>query len=60
MLSRGTESGFSGWMPGGGQVQAICGVGARLLWKKPQKNAKKNITSDRMNRIMPNLRPFKT
>lgn len=60
VLRRGTENGFRGWMPGGGQVQEIWGVGARLLWKNPQKKAKKNITSEIINRIIPNFRPFKT
>ncbi len=60
MLSSGTENGFSGVMPGGGHVQEICGVGARLLWKNPQKNAKKNIISDRIKRIIPNFRPRRT
>jgi len=40
-------------MPGGGQVQPISGVGARLLWKKAQKKAKKNITSEAINRSIP-------
>lgn len=60
MLRRGTENGFSGSIPGGGHVQEICGVGARLLWKNLQKNAKKNIISDKIKRIIPNFRPFRT
>lgn len=60
VLRSGTENGFKGWIPGGGHVQEICGVGARLLWKNPQKNAKKNITSERINRIIPNLSPLRT
>ena len=31
VFSKGTENGLIGWMPGGGQVQEIAGVGARLL-----------------------------
>jgi hypothetical protein len=54
------EKGLIGWIPGGGQVQEISGVGARLLWKKPQKNARKNMISETMNRIMPNFNPFST
>jgi len=27
--------------------------GDRLKWKKPQKNAKKNITSDTINKAIP-------
>lgn len=49
-----------GWMPGGGHVHEISGVGARLLWKKPQKNAKKNITSETIKRIIPNFSPVRT
>ena len=56
----GTENGFSGWIPGGGHVHEIWGVGASLLWKNLQKNAKKNITSETMNRIIPNFRPLRT
>jgi hypothetical protein len=59
-LRRGTEKGLIAWTPGGGQVQEISGVGARLLWKKAQKKAKKNITSEAMNRIIPNFRPLRT
>lgn len=29
VLRRGTENGSIGVIPGGGQVQAICGVGAK-------------------------------
>lgn len=53
VLRRGTEKGLIGEIPGGGQVQAIWGVGARAEWKNPQKNAKKNITSDVMNSSIP-------
>lgn len=31
VFRRGTENGFNGEIPGGGHVQEICGVGARLL-----------------------------
>ncbi len=60
VLRRGTENGFRGWIPGGGQVHEIWGVGASLLWKNAQKNAKKNMISEMMNRIIPNLRPLST
>jgi hypothetical protein len=40
----------------GGQVQPISGVGAKALWKNAQKNEKKNKTSDKMNKIIPNRR----
>lgn len=60
VLRRGTENGFSGVISGGGQVHEIWGVGASLLWKKPQKNAKKNMISEIINKIIPNFRPFNT
>lgn len=53
VLRRGTENGSIGVIPGGGQVQAICGVGAKAEWKKPQKKAKKNITSEVINSNIP-------
>lgn len=53
VLRRGTEKGSIGEIPGGGQEQAIWGVGARAEWKKPQKKAKKNITSEEMKRSIP-------
>lgn len=60
VLSRGTEKGLIGSIPGGGQVQAICGVGARLLWKKAQKKPKKNMISEIIKRIIPNFSPLRT
>lgn len=53
VFSRGTENGLIGHTPLGGQLQPSSIVGARLLWKKDQKNALKNITSDEMNKIIP-------
>lgn len=44
----------------GGQQHPSSGVGASLLWKNAQKNAKKKHTSDRINRIIPQRRPFVT
>jgi len=56
----GTLNGFRGFTPIGGQQQPSSGVGANLLWKKAQKNAIKNQTSDTMNRIIPYRRPCDT
>ena len=53
VLSRGTENGSMGVMPGGGHVHAIWGVGAKAEWKNPQKKAKKNIISDVIKRSIP-------
>jgi hypothetical protein len=47
-------------IPIGGQQQPSSGVGASLLWKNAQKNAKKKQTSDRMNRIIPHRSPLAT
>lgn len=58
VFRRGTENGLIGVIPVGGHKQPIIGVGASLEWKKAQKNAKKNITSDRINNIIPDRRPF--
>jgi len=60
VLSKGTVKGSRGVMPEGGQQPPISGDGARLEWKKAQKNPKKKNTSDVINRIMPYRRPFWT
>ena len=41
----------------GGHVHPMSGVGERLLWKKVQKNAEKNMISDTMKRIIPHSSP---
>lgn len=58
VFSNGTLNGLIGVIPVGGQVQPNSGVGARLLWKKAQKNERKKQTSERINRIIPNRRHF--
>lgn len=60
MFSNGTLNGLSGLIPVGGQAQPNSGVGAKLLWKKAQKKAKKNSTSDVINKIIPHRNPFVT
>jgi hypothetical protein len=60
VFSRGTLNGLRGLIPVGGQQQPSSGVGARLLWKNAQKNAKKNNTSEVINRIIPHRNPFVT
>jgi hypothetical protein len=60
VLSNGTLNGFKGLIPVGGQQQPSSGVGASLLWKNAQKNAKKNRTSDVINRIIPHRSPLVT
>jgi hypothetical protein len=44
--------------PKGGHIAPISTHGTVLLWKKPQKNLAKNITSERINKSMPTLRAF--
>ena len=56
----GILKGFNGWIPEGGQQQPISGAGDRLLWKNAQKNAKKNITSEVIKRIIPHRNPVVT
>lgn len=60
MFNKGTEKGFNAVIPVGGHAQPSSGTGAKLLWKKAQKNAKKNNTSDAINRIIPHRRPTDT
>jgi hypothetical protein len=60
VFRRGTLNGFRGLMPDGGQQHPSSGVGERLLWKKAQKKAKKNRTSEVINRIIPHRRPLVT
>jgi hypothetical protein len=47
-------------MPNGGHASPISIVGAKLLWKKAQKNEKKNNTSDVINKIIPHRIPNAT
>jgi len=44
-------------IPFGGQDEPISIDGETLLWKNAQKNAKKNKTSDTINKIIPNRKP---
>ena len=60
VLRRGTWKGLRVSIPVGGQCPPSSGVGARLLWKKAQKKAKKNRTSEVMKRIIPQRRPRPT
>ena len=60
VFSRGTSMGFRGFTPVGGHWPPSSGVGARLEWKKAQKNPRKKKASDVMKRIIPYRRPFWT
>lgn len=58
MFTRGNPHGFKGWVPTGGQTAPIAIDGTRLKWKKAQKKAKKNLTSDAINKSLPRRKPF--
>ena len=60
VFKRGIEKGLIGVIPTGGQVHPISIFGANLLWRKPQKNAAKKRTSDKINKIIPNRRLIDT
>jgi hypothetical protein len=53
VFNKGIAFGSKTSIPLGGQMFPISIVGARLAAKKAQKKAKKNITSETMNRITP-------
>jgi hypothetical protein len=44
-------------IPTGGQIQPIPTLGDSVQWKKLQKKLKKNITSEAINKHIPNLIP---
>ena len=60
MFKRGTANGFRAEIPVGGHTHPSSVVGAKLLWKKAQKKAKKNKTSDVINKIIPQRIPLET
>jgi hypothetical protein len=53
VFSKGIALASKASIPLGGQMFPISIVGARLAAKKAQKKAKKNITSETINRIVP-------
>jgi len=60
VFNRGTWVALKGIIPVGGQKNPISTVGDNLLWKKAQKNEKKNSTSDVINKIIPHRNPLIT
>jgi hypothetical protein len=60
LLNNGNNQGFNTGNPFGGQTPPIQILGERLKWKNPQKNEKKNITSDIINKTIPRRKPFVT
>lgn len=60
VLSNGTPEASKGTTPIGGHSPPNSIFGAKLLWKNAQKNLKKNITSEIINRSIPYRNPFST
>jgi hypothetical protein len=57
VFNKGTENGFKGSTPLGGQTAPISTAGAKLLWKKAQKKEKNKQTSEIINKIIPYFNP---
>jgi hypothetical protein len=53
VLTNGTSKGLKASIPLGGQMLPISTVGEILAAKNAQKKAKKNITSETINKIIP-------
>jgi hypothetical protein len=60
VLSIGKPQGSNVIIPLGGQLNPISEEGDKLPWKNAQKNEKKNIISEIINRHMPSLIPVCT
>lgn len=59
-MRRGMPNGLMAWIPQLGQEFPNSMVGLNELWKNVQKNDKKNIISEIINKIKPNFNKFKT
>jgi len=57
VFKRGISHGFNVVKYAGGQIPPIAGLGLKLEWKNAQKNAKKNIISETINKITPIFNP---
>lgn len=60
VFKNGICQGSRTFNPFGGHIEPISIAGDKLLWKNAQKNAKKNSTSDTINKKTPYRRPFWT
>jgi len=60
VFNNGTPIGFRGSIENGGQSIPLSRAGLRDLWKNVQKKAKKNITSEKINKSIPNFKPVCT
>jgi hypothetical protein len=57
VFNNGTSIGSKTLIPFGGQIDPISITGANAAAKKAQKKAKKNITSETINNIIPYRKP---
>jgi hypothetical protein len=57
VFKNGTSHALKTSIPRGGHTDPISGVGAKAAQKNAQKKAKKNITSDTMNKTIPDRLP---
>jgi hypothetical protein len=53
VFKNGISQGLKTFIPLGGQIEPMSTVGAKLLWKKAQKKAKKKSISETINSITP-------
>jgi len=53
VFRKGISQGLNTTIPFGGHIDPISIEGAKLLWKKAQKKAKKKSISDTIKRITP-------
>lgn len=60
VLRMGIWKGLRVLIPDGGHIKPLSSRGFKLLWKKVQKKALKNSTSEKIKRIIPSLRPVWT
>ena len=57
VFHKGKPQGSKVVIPNGGQIQPIPTEGDKLQWKNAQKKLKKNITSEAINKHIPNRTP---
>jgi len=60
VLRRGMLNGLNGIIFVGGQICPNSILGAKLEWKKAQKNERKKKISDTINKIIPHFNPMST
>ena len=60
VFSKGNPQTSKAWILFGGQTLPTAMAGDKLTWKNDQKNAKKNITSETINKTIPKRKPFRT